>query len=157
MSGEVCAPAGTVEVEPRAAVKVARWIAECGGLAVWISHDLGNPGKCWYTPARLTDGTIPQRPHWSCAWQPARVITDLAAVEVVERREARRFRVAVRPGYGLSLVLTDASTRRLDAALGEAGDGATYAFEGRDAVVYAVASRTPLSVWLEAHPHAKAV
>lgn len=157
MSGEVCAPEGAVEVEPRAAVKVAAWLAHAGGVAVWRGRDLGQPGQEWLTPVRLTDGSPARRPHWSCACQPDRVITDLAEVEVVERREARRFRVAVRPGYGLALVLTDASTRRLDAALGEAGDGATYAFEGRDAVVYAVASRTPLPAWLEAHPHAKAV
>jgi hypothetical protein len=146
-----------VEVEPLSAAKAAAWIALCGGLAVWRGRDLGQPGNAWIGPAHLTDGSPAQRPHWSCGEKPDRVVTDPAQVEVVERREVRRFRIAVRPGYGLALVLTDASTRRLDAALGEAGDGATYAFEGRDAVVYAVASRTPLPAWLEAHPHAKAV
>ena len=157
MGAGVYAPGQTVEVEPRLAAKVAAWIAHCGGLAIWESHDLGQIGKRWFTPARLTDGSIPQRPHWSCGDKPERVITDAAEVEVVERHEVRRIRIAAKPGYGLGWQLTDASTRRLDAALAEAGDDASYAFEGNTAAVLGVASRTPLPQWLAEHPDAKAL
>lgn len=88
---------------------------------------------------------------------PVRVITDIAEVEVVEHREVGRLRIAVRPGYGLGLVLTDAASRRLKRALAEAGEGATYHFEGNEAVVLAEVSRTPLLTWLAEHPDAKAV
>lgn len=157
MGAEVYAPPRFVEVEPRAAAKVAAWIAHCGGLAIWTSRDLGQIGRRWFTPAQLTDGSTPQRPHWSCGGQPDRVITDATEVEVVERRELPRLRIAVRPGYGLGWQLTDASTRRLDAALAEAGEDATYTFEGNVAVVLGVAARMPLPQWLAEHPDAKVV
>lgn len=157
MSAEVCAPASLLEINAGHAVRVSRWIEHCGGVAVWESGDLGQPGRSWLTPACLNDGSPSQRPHWSAANQPQRVIVDPAQVEVVERREVKRLRVAVRPGYGLGLRLTDASNKRLKRALAEAGDGAIYAFEGNEALVLAVVSRTPLPQWLAENPHAKAV
>jgi hypothetical protein len=158
MSGEVCAPAtATLAVVPRDAVKVSRWIEHCAGVAVWGCQDLSDPSRTWYTPARLTDGSPSSPPHWSASRTPVRVITDAVEVEVVEHREARRLRIAVRPGYGLGLVLTEAASRRLKHALADAGEGATYHFEGNEAVVLAEVSRTPLLAWLAEHPDAKAV
>lgn len=157
MNTEVCAPPSLLEVDPRHAVRAVRWIEHCGGLAVWESQDLGQIGRRWFTPALLTDGSPAQRPHWSCGERPARVITDPAEVEVVDRREVRRIRIAAKPGYGLGWQLTDASSKRLDAALAQAGEDASYVFEGNAAVILGVASRTPLPSWLEAHPDAPAV
>jgi hypothetical protein len=158
MSAEVCAPSAAIlAVVPRDAVKVSRWIEHCGGIAVWGCQDLSDPSRTWYTPAKLTDGSPSGPPHWSAGRSPVRVITDACAVEVVEHREAKRLRIAVRPGYGLGLVLTEAASRRLKRALADAGEGATYHFEGYEAVVLAEVSRTPLPAWLEAHPDAKAV
>jgi hypothetical protein len=158
MSAEVCAPAAAkLAVSPRDAVKVSRWIAFCAGVAVFESADLQSPSRTWYTPACLTDGTPSPPPHWSASRVPVRVITDPAEVEVVEHREVQRLRIALRRGYGLGLVLTAASTRRLERALAGAGEGATYHFEGNKAVVMAEFSRTPLAAWLEAHPDAAAV
>jgi len=157
MNAEVCAPPSLLEVDPRHAVRAARWMEHCGGVAVWESGDLGQLGRRWYTPARLTDGNPAQRPHWSCGERPARVIANAAEVEVVERREVARLRVATRPGYGLAWRLTDASSKRLERALAQAGEDASYVFEGDTAVVFAVTSRTPLARWLEEHPDAPAV
>jgi hypothetical protein len=157
MNTEVCAPPSPLEVDPRHAVRAARWIELCGGLVVWESADMGQLGRRWFTPALLTDGSPAQRPHWSCGERPALVITEAAGVEVVERREVRRIRIAARPGYGLGWQLTDASSKRLDALLAEAGADATYTFEGNEAVILGVTSRTPLPRWLAEHPDAKAV
>jgi hypothetical protein len=158
MSTGVCdPPLGSLAVSPRDAVKVYRWIAHCGGVAVWGCQELSDPGRMWYTPARLTDGTASSSPHWSASRTPLGIVTDHGAVEVVEHREVRRLKIAVRHGYGLGLVLTVASSKRLERALAQVGDGATYHFEGNEAVVMAEVSRTPLTIWLEAHPDAKAV
>ncbi len=51
--------------------------------------------------------------------------------------------------------LTDASSRRLHAALAKAGDGASHVFVGGEAVVLAVARRTPLDRWLRENGHAE--
>ncbi|MFW5858130.1 MAG: hypothetical protein ACOCX4_09645 [Planctomycetota bacterium] len=122
---------------------------------MWESQDLGDPGRTWLTPAKRTDGSPSPRPHWSAGDTPKRVVTDPAVVEVVERREARRIRVSVKCGYGLRFDLTDALSRRLRKALAEAGEGATYAFECDEAIVYAVARRLPLPQWMEEDGHAE--
>ncbi len=159
MSADICVPAaGMLEVGARDAAKVERWIAECGGVAVWGCLDMADPGRQFLTPVHLTDGSPARPPHWSASDRPERVVTGVSQVEVVERREARRLRIAVRRGaYGLRLKLTDASSARLRRALECAGEGSTYAFEGNEAVVYAVERRMPLAEWLAAHPEARAV
>jgi hypothetical protein len=157
MSTEVCAPASLLEIDAGYAVRVSRWIEHCGGVAVWESGDLGQPGRSWLTPVSLTDGSPAQRPHWSADTRPQRVIAEPGQVVVVERREAKRLRIAVRPGYGLGFRLTDASSKRLERALAETGEGAIYTFEGSEAVVLAETSRTLLPAWLEAHPHVRTV
>lgn len=158
MSAEVYAPAiELLEIDERHAVKVSRWIADCGGVAVWGCLDLADPSRRFFTPARLTDGTVPGSPHWSAPRTPQRIVTDPAQVEVVTHRQVRRLRVAIRPGYGLSLRLTDAASARLRNALDEIGPGAVYVFEGNEAILFAEESRTPLVQWLAEHPDAKAV
>ena len=157
MSAEDCVPASPLEIDAGHAVRVSRWIEHCGGVAEWASGDLGQPGRSWLTPVCLTDGSLAQRPHWSADAQPQRVITELGQVEVVERREVKRLRVAVRPGYGLGFRLTDTSSKRLRNALEAAGPGALHTFEGSEAIVLGEVGRMPLSQWLAEHPDAKAV
>lgn len=158
MNTEVCVPPEvTLDVVPRDAVKVSRWIKLCGGVAIWGCQDLSDPSRLWYTPALLTDGSPSGPPHWSAGRTPVRVITDIGAVAVVEHREVRRLRISLRRGYGLSVVLTDTAAKRLERTLAEAGEGANYRFEGNEAIVLAEVSRTPLAVWLEAHPNAPAI
>jgi hypothetical protein len=122
-------------------------------VAVWSSQDLGDPGRTWLTPARLTDGPPSPKPHWPAGEGPERVVTRAENVEVVERREAKRLRVSAKRGYGMRFDLTDVSSRRLRNAVAEAGEGATYAFEGDEAVVFAVARRVPLAEWLREDVH----
>jgi len=49
------------------AERVWSWLGDRGGIAVWTSHDLGNPGRQMFTPAtmdgKLVDGKL--KPHWS--------------------------------------------------------------------------------------------
>jgi hypothetical protein len=156
-TAEVCAPViETLEIDERHAVKVARWIAECGGCAVWGCLDLSDPSRQFFTPSKLTDGTPSSAPHWSSPRVPQRIVTDAVEVEVVTHREVRRIRIAVRPGYGLGWKLTDVSSARLRKALHEAGQGAVHVFDGNEAIIFAEVSRTPLPQWLAEHPDAKA-
>ncbi len=156
MSAEVCAPVDApLAVHTFQAAKVARWLQHCGGIAVWGSLDLSDPGREWFTPARLTDGTLPSPPHWSAPNKPKRIVTDIEQVFVVTHREAARVRIAIRRGsYGLRWKLTDASSARLRKALAKAGSTAVHVFEGDHAVVHVETSRTPLADWLREHPNA---
>ncbi len=156
-AAEVYAPViETLEIDERHAVKVSRWISECGGCAVWGCLDLADPSRQFFTPAKLTDGTPSQAPHWSSPREPQRIVTDPAEVEVVTHREVKRIRIAIRPGYGLRLKLTDVSSARLRKALHEAGPGAVHVFDGNEAIIFSEVSRTPLPQWLAEHPDAKA-
>jgi hypothetical protein len=156
MTASVAPAATALEIDARHAMKVSRWIADCGGVAVWGCLDLDDSSRQFFTPARLTDGTPSQCPHWSSPPRPERILTDAAEVVVVEHTEVRRVRIAVRRGYGLRTTLTDAASARLLKALDAAGEGADYAFEGGEAIILAVSARTPLPQWLAEHPDAKA-
>jgi hypothetical protein len=64
-------------------------------------------------------------------------------------KEVRRFRVGVRRGDGLSFKLTDGATRKLRAAVANAGELATYRFdyEMQEAVVLVPDKTVPLNQW----------
>ena len=148
---------GMIAIEESIAVRAARWIEFCGGVAVWKSREHSSPMREFFTPVHRTDGSPASRPHWSVADSPDRIVTRLERIEVVERREFSRVRIAVRKGYGLRLVLSDAATERLHAALEKAGHGASYLFEGNEAIVCAVVRRVSLMEWMKEHPHAQAI
>jgi hypothetical protein len=59
----------------------------------------------------------------------------------------KKVKIAIKRGDGLSLVLTDASSRRLREAIAKAGDDAWYEFEGDQALIYVPESATPLDEW----------
>lgn len=117
-------------VSPENAAKFKEWILSRGGVAVWRSADLSDPGLSMSSPALNRDGTPTAKPHWKLENTPHRVITDPADIDVVTDREVKRFHIGVRPGsQGLSLKVTGGGTRKIRAAVEKAGRGARYEFD----------------------------
>ena len=107
------------------APKFSEWLKTRGGLAVWRSVDLSDPGASCTTPA-LTEGKPTTKPHWKYANEPERIITDANEVQVQRMAEVKRFHVAVKRGSGfMNLVLTDASDARVHRELDKAGEGSS--------------------------------
>jgi hypothetical protein len=142
------------ECAPENAELMLTWIRTRGGVAVWRSANLSNPGASWSTPA-MTSGIVgagggePMRkPTWEADDKPERIITDPGDIEVVTRREVKRFHVAVRAGsQGLMLKVSDGGTRRIRSEVAKAGDGASYYFDYGDeknAVITVPDKRVPL-------------
>lgn len=138
-------------VKEENAEKIAGWIKDRGGIAIWQSIDLSDPGFSVTTPAQEIDGTPYPKPHWKLASTPARIITDTAEVIVSRDAEVKRFHVAIRRGQqGMSLKVTDGGTRRIRAAVARAGEGAYYVFDysTQEAVIMAPTPQVPLKEWL---------
>lgn len=76
------------------AAKMRLWLAERGGLAIWVSQALELMGRSWTGPLRTADGAPATRPHWSCGETPDRVVTDPAAVFVAVEEVVGDFRAA---------------------------------------------------------------
>jgi hypothetical protein len=130
------------EVAPENAAKMLDWIENRGGVAVWKSINLSNPGASWSTPALAPDCSPYQKPSWESASDPHKVITNPAEIAVVTRKEVKRFRVAVRVS-AMSMKLTDASSRRVTREVGRAGEDASYYFDyGTQEAVITVPSET---------------
>ncbi len=151
------------------APKFADWITSRGGVAVWKSVDLSNPGASWSSPAmdgcavcgtdkgRLTckcGGTafVPHpKPTWRADDKPD-IITDPADIEVYQATEVKRFRIGIRRGsQGLSLKVTDAGSRRIRAEVAKAGEGAYHEFDydTQEAVIMKTTSLGSLKDWME--------
>ena len=135
---------------PCAAESMLKWIKTRGGLALWRSINLSNPGKTWTTPAKSMDGTPMPKQSWEMANEPYRIITDPAEVEVHVPKEVKRFHVGVRMGsQGFTVEVTDGGSRRIRREVGKAkekyGD-AWYEFDysTQDAVILVPDSRLPL-------------
>lgn len=143
------------ECAPESASRMREWIQNRGGVAIWQSANLSNPGASWSTPALTTDGQPMSKPTWQAEDKPARIITDAAEIEVITRREVARFHVAIRGGAnGLQLKLTDGATRRVHDAVARAGDDAAYHFDyaEQQAVITVPAERVTLDRWIEPQP-----
>jgi hypothetical protein len=128
------------------------WVRNRGGIAVWRSIDLSNPGQSWSTPLRDKEGKPTSKPNWRAGNEPSRCITDPRDVLVVEDKEVKRFHIAVRIGaQGIMLKLTDASSRRVRRAVEKAGKGAYYEFDHntQEAVILAPARQLTLFEWAE--------
>ena len=137
-------------VSPENAALFKEWIATRGGVAVWRSIDLSDPTFTMSSPALGRDGTPTAKPSWKLENAPHRVITDPADIEVITGKEVKRFHIAVRMGsQGLSLKVTDGSTRRIRAAVEKAGEGAWYELDHftQEAVIYAPAAKVSLKDW----------
>jgi hypothetical protein len=96
------------------APKIAEWLKSRGGIAIWTSIDLGDPGYSVTTPALDANGDPYTKPRWKVASEPARIITDPAEVVVSTDIEVKRFHVAVGCTDGLSVkVSAGCAGRRL--------------------------------------------
>ena len=140
---------GRLEVTEENAPRFLEWLRARGGVAVWQSVDLSDPGSV-STPARTVEGAAMSRPHWKFAEAPERIITSAADIDVVVWQEVKRSRVGLQHGaQGFRVKLTDAGSRRLRAAVAAAGEDATYKFdyETQDAVVLAPKTCVPLNEW----------
>ncbi len=140
------------ECAPENAAKMREWIKSRGGVAIWRSCNLSNPGASWSSPALTTEGQPYPKPTWQADNQPYRIITDPNEIEVITRKEVRRFRVAVRMGgNGLTMKLTDAASRKLRAACDKLGPDSAYEFDymTQEAVITMPGERVSLADWVE--------
>lgn len=148
-----------LQVSANAAPQIAEWITERWGVAVWPGLDLSNPRNV-YSPVVARDldaeGNLAphRRPHWSVGAEPARVVTSLEDVEVLDWQEHKRFRVGLRRGsQGFAVKLTDAASRRVRAACGalrDMGFEAAYTFDytSQEAVILRCDKPVPLVEFL---------
>jgi hypothetical protein len=136
-----------LECSPANAEKLKWWIETRGGIAVWRSIDLSNPGKSWSTPLLQADGEKTPPPSWQFEKTPGRIITKSEEVMVVSRKEVARFRIAIRPSFGFNIKLTDASSKKVSKALEKYGEEASYYFEDREAVITVPDKKVLLSDW----------
>jgi len=135
--------------------RILDWILHRGGILIWNSVNLSNPGASWTTPAQTEDGEPMGKPNWQCANEPARHITDASEVDVTEAVEVKRFHVATRQGrQGMSITITDGGTRRIEAAVAKAeqehGKSAWYDFDYggyNNAVILVEGKRISLADW----------
>ena len=82
--------------------------------------------------------------------EPLRVITEVSEVVISHEVEVCRLKIALRiDSRGLNVGLTDASSRKLYEAVANAGEGAYYLFEGREAIILKPEYREPLPAWEE--------
>ena len=107
----------------------SQWLTNRGGIAVWQSINLSNPGASWTTPAHNDDGSLYAKPNWQAGNEP-RIITDPADIAVSTDRELKRFRVGIRRGtQGYMMKVTDGGSRRIHAEVAKAGEGAYHVFD----------------------------
>ena len=134
-------------INSQAANLIAEWFRTRGGVAIWRSVNLSNPGASWTCPVNDPDGKPAAKPTWQAASAPERTITDPTEVEVVTFKEVRRFHVGLQRGSGMSFTLTSAASRKLRLALEKAGNDSTYEFDyaAQDAVIMVPDEIVPLT------------
>ncbi len=117
---------------------ISKWMKTRGGIAIWRSRDLSDPGRSVTTPRLQESGEPTTKPGWQYGNEPDQIITDPAEVWISVDEEVKRFHVAVRMGsQGFSLKVTDGGTRRIRKEVEKAGEGAYYVFdyETQEAVI----------------------
>jgi hypothetical protein len=103
------------EVDAKDAGRILGWFDTRGGIAVWKSINLSNPGMTATTPRLDENGQPTTKPSWQLANEPEMVITDPNEVGTYQLEEVKRFRIAIRrSSNGLSMKVTDGSTRKID-------------------------------------------
>lgn len=138
------------EVTVENAASIWSWFQDRGGIAIWRSANLSNPGQTWTAPLLTKEGSPTAKQSWEMENEPCRVITDPQEVYVVTPREVKRFHVAVRRGsQGLSFKCTDASSARIKAACAKAGEDSWYEFDysSQEAVIYVPGEKFRLPEW----------
>lgn len=136
------------------------WIHKRGGLLLWKSVNLSNPGQTWTTPALIADGKPFPKSDWQMANDPSDVTTNPDEVMVVTNKEVRRFRVGVRrSGNGMSMKVTDAGSRRIRATVDKLNEDrednmASYHFdyETQEAVFTVPDKIISLTEWANQNP-----
>lgn len=128
------------QIGPENAAKLKDWFANRGGVFVWSSDDLSDPGWSQFSPATEKDCKTPYgKPHWKANPNPVHV-TNPALFDVYVKKEIKRIRIAVRVStQGMSLKLTDGSNRKVRTTLDKINnDKAWYEFdyETQEAVFY---------------------
>ncbi len=140
-----------------AAEQIHDWLLHRGGIYIWKSVNLSNPGASWTSPALDKDCKAVTKPNWQCDNAPSRHITDIAEVSVATAKEVKRFHVATRmSGNGMAIKVTDAGTRRIRAEVDKAshkyGKTAWYTFDyqSHDNAVIMIDDQTvPMSEWVK--------
>ena len=120
-----------VDIDNVAMIK--EWLTTRGGLAIWNSHNLANPGASWTCPVLDDKGKPKPAPTWE-AGEVIRIILDPKEVLVMIPLVVKVFHVAVRKSsQGLSLKVTAGGTRRIhdevDKAAKKYGKPAYYRFD----------------------------
>lgn len=117
---------------PENAGKFLDWIRTRGGIAVWPSVNLNNPGTSWSAPVNNAEGRPKGRPTWEAAEVPERIITDPAEIVVQVDKVIRTIPLFVKR-KGMHIVLTDACSRKVRAAVAAGGPGAYYLLDNYEA------------------------
>jgi len=134
------------------APKFLEWIRNRGGVAVWRSVNLSNPGASWSTPALDLEGKPYPKPTWEADSKPEAVFTNPADIIVTFDKEVKRFHVAVRMGgQGFMVKVTEASSHKIHKAVEKAGKGAYYRFDydTQEAVIYVPVREITLEQWTQ--------
>ncbi len=161
----------TVQCEESNAQKYWDWIQDRGGLAIWESQNLSNPGASWITPATIRQGDCegftnespdanvilpyPQ-PTWQAGKEPARLVIDPKQVGVYTAELYKAFRVGL-VGREMSLVLTSGAQRKVDKHMAECkekhGDSfyrkGVLEIEGASMGIYYTKTIVPLDEWIQ--------
>jgi len=138
-----------MKILERDAERILDWIKNRGGVAVWDSCAIGDPGQA-FTPALDKDGNRTTRPGWRYGGKPSSIVTDASDVTVLRCEKFKSFHVSTKKGGGFSIVLTDASSRKLKKELERAGEGSWHEFDygsHDNCIVYRVDSNIPLPEW----------
>ena len=129
------------------AAQIWQWFQERGGIAVWKSVDMTNPGQSWTTPIRDAEGNPTRKQNWRMEETPSLVITDPAEVVVDVPKEIKRFRVAIKVGaQGMLLKCSDASSTRIRRECEKAGEDSWHEFDydTQEAVIFVPGESKPL-------------
>lgn len=119
-------------VQEENAGKIANWLATRGGILIWQSRDLGDPGKSVTTPYLTADGKLTDSPHWKFGGTPDRHIKSSDDVDVGTSRIVETFKVKLKGSRYGKITVNDAGTRKLESRLEhwrqETGKDAFYTF-----------------------------
>lgn len=125
------------------------WIKSRGGVAVWRSVNISNPGASWSTPVKTLSGDDFSKPTWQADGSPL-IITDPDVIKVFDARQVARVKLAIRTrGRGLVQKPTPASNHRVRKALKEAGDDAYHVYDGDVALIMKPCGEMSLRAWAE--------
>ena len=135
--------------------QIWQWFQQRGGIAVWKSVDMSNPGRSWTTPIRDSEGKPTPKQDWRMEGTPSLTITDPAEVVVDVPKEIKRFRVAIKTGaQGLLLKCSDSSSRRIRKECQKAGEESWYEFDyaTQEAVIFVPGESKPLPEFMRDFP-----